>query len=238
MQTSSSDAAEAVGTASRGLVVATLLYGFDWAYGRAIDGLPGFDGAAELAASHAARHATTDAAVSALILRQSGIASVVGFVTGCGGFVALPVAIPANLASALYIQVRLIAAIAHLRGHNIRSNDVRALVLACLTGSKAADTLKDVGVRFGTRLTRDVVGWISPVLANKAKHAAGVTLPLAHVASQGVAKLGRFVPVVGGVVAGGFDAAMTQLIGRTADRIFTSRPPAASGAVEPPTILQ
>jgi hypothetical protein len=28
--------------------------------------------------------------------------------------------------------------------------------------------------------------------------------------------------VVGGVVAGGFDAAMTQLIGRTADRVFTS----------------
>jgi hypothetical protein len=28
------------------------------------------------------------------------------------------------------------------------------------------------------------------------------------------------VPVVGGVVAGGFDAAVTQLIGRTADRVF------------------
>ena len=37
------------------------------------------------------------------------------------------------------------------------------------------------------------------------------------------ARLGKFVPVVGGVVAGGFDAALTRLIGRTADRVFTGR---------------
>jgi len=44
-------------------------------------------------------------------------------------------------------------------------------------------------------------------------------------ATAGAARLGRLVPVVGGVVAGGFDAAMTQLIGRTADRVF-ARPKA------------
>jgi uncharacterized protein (DUF697 family) len=152
------------------------------------------------------------------------MASVAGFLTGCGGFVALPVAMPANLASALYIQVRLIAAIAHLRGHDIRSAEARALVLACLTGSKAADTMKDAGIRFGTRLTRDAVGWMSPVLFKKVEHAAGVSV--ACVAGAGnFARFGKFVPVVGGVVAGGFDAAMTQLIGRTADRVFKARVP-------------
>ena len=40
--------------------------------------------------------------------------------------------------------------------------------------------------------------------------------------TNNIARFGKFVPVVGGVVAGGFDAAMTQLIGRTADRVFTS----------------
>jgi uncharacterized protein (DUF697 family) len=55
----------------------------------------------------------------------------------------------------------------------------------------------------------------------KAEHAAGVSV--ACVAGAGnIARFGKFVPVVGGVVAGGFDAAMTQLIGRTADRVFTS----------------
>ncbi len=214
--------AEAGAGSGRGAIVATLLQGFDWAYGKAVDGLPGFDAAEDLAAKYAARYGSRDEAVKALIARQTGIAGAAGFLTGCGGFVSLPVAIPANLASALYIQVRLIAAIAHLRGHDIRSPEVRSLVLACLSGSKAADTLKDAGVRLGTRLTRDVVGWMSPALLKKVEHAAGVSVTAA-VGAGGVAKLGRFVPVVGGVVAGAFDAALTQLIGRTADRVFTAR---------------
>jgi uncharacterized protein (DUF697 family) len=78
-------------------------------------------------------------------------------------------------------------------------------------------------VRFGTRLTRDAVGWASPALFKKLEHAAGVS---ATAAAGNLAKLGKFVPVVGGVVAGGFDAAMTQLIGRTADRVFRGRAPA------------
>jgi uncharacterized protein (DUF697 family) len=208
---------------SRHALVATFQQGFDWGYSKAIDGFPGLEGAEELASGYAARHASANAAVGALIKRQTGIASVAGFLTGCGGLVALPVAIPANLASALYIQVRLIAAIAHLRGHDIRSAEARALVLACLTGSKAADTMKDAGVRFGTRLIRDTVGWMSPALFKKVEHAAGASLACVASASN-IARFGKFVPVIGGVVAGGFDAAVTQLIGRTADRVFTSTP--------------
>lgn len=204
---------------SRGALVSTFLQGFDWAYGKAVDGLPGFDAAEELASKYLARHGSPDAAIRALINAQSGMAGAAGFMTGIGGFISLPAAIPANLLSALFIQVRMISAIAHLRGRDIRSPEVRGLVLACLTGSKAADTLKDAGVRFGARLTRDVVGWLSPALFAKAKHAAGISATA--VANAGhVAKMGRFVPVVGGVVAGGIDAAMTQLVGRTADRVF------------------
>ena len=125
---------------------------------------------------------------------------------------------PANIASAFYIQARLIAAIAHLRGHDVRTDEVRTLALGCLTGSKAADTLKDAGVRFGTRLARDGIGWVSPVVLKKVQHAASV--PAVCAAGAGAARFGRFVPVVGGLVAGGFDAAMTTLIGRTADRVF------------------
>ena len=78
-------------------------------------------------------------------------------------------------------------------------------------------------MRFGTRMTRDVVGWASPALFKKIEHAAGVSATAAAGAGN-LAKLGKFVPVVGGVVAAGFDAAMTQLIGRTADRVFRKAP--------------
>jgi hypothetical protein len=125
---------------------------FDWAYSKAVDGLPGFAGAEQLATEHAAKHASLDEAVKAVIAVHTRLAGATGFATGCGGFIALPVALPANLAGALYLQTRLVAAIAHLHGHDIRSPRVRMLVLACLSGSKAADTLRDAGIRVGTRL--------------------------------------------------------------------------------------
>src|SRR4051794_17395766 len=67
-------------------LTATFLQAFDWAYGRALDGLPGFDGAEELAAKYAARNSTTEAAIKALILSQTGLAGSAGFLTGIGGF--------------------------------------------------------------------------------------------------------------------------------------------------------
>lgn len=203
---------------------------FDWAYGKAVDGMPGFAGAEELAKEYATQRGSVDDAVKAVIATHVRMAGMTGFATGCGGFVALPIALPANLAGALYLQTRLVAAVAHLHGHDIRSPRVRMLVLACLSGSKAADTLRDAGIRFGTRLGRDAVGWAAPALFNKTRH-AGHLAALGLASSRGIAGLARFVPLLGGVVAGGFDAALTHMIGRTAHRLFAQPDAAAQDAV-------
>src|SRR5207248_6435701 len=166
----------------------------EWAYERAVQGVPGLDGAEELARDYAGRYTTAEEAVARLIANQSGKAGLAGFVTGCGGAISLPVALPANLLGTLYIQLRLVAAIAHLRGHDLQSAEVRTLALACMTGSKAADTLKDAGIRLGTRLTRDALGWVSPGLV---KHAARLPV-LTSIGAAGAARLGRLVPLVGG----------------------------------------
>ncbi len=226
LATAAGAARDWVGMNGRGAFAASLRQAFDWAYDRAVGGMPGIDGAEALAARYGARHASVDEAVAALIAWQAGVAGAAGFLTGYGGFVALPAALSANLASSLFIQARLITAIAHLRGHDVASADVRTLALACLTGSKAADTLKDAGVRFGTRMARDAAGWLSPALFRKFRHGSHAVVACGA-GIRGAARLGKFVPVVGGVIAGGFDAAMTQLIGRTADRVFARRLAAA-----------
>ena len=61
-------------------VVAAMLQAFDWAYGKAVDGMPGLDGAEDLARDFAARHASADQAIKALILRHTGMAGAAGFV--------------------------------------------------------------------------------------------------------------------------------------------------------------
>ena len=57
-----------------------LLQGFEWVYERALAGAPGLNGATELATSYRTRHGSEEAAIDALILYQSGAASVAGFV--------------------------------------------------------------------------------------------------------------------------------------------------------------
>lgn len=60
--------------------------------------------------------ADIDKAVKRLIIESVEAASVNGFVTGLGGFIAMPVTVPANMAGALVINARLAGAIAYLRG--------------------------------------------------------------------------------------------------------------------------
>ena len=115
--------------------------------------MPGVDGVQDLARSYGAQHPGSDVAIDRLINWQVAKAGAAGFVTGVGGMLTLPVAIPANLAGVMYIQIRMIGAVAHLRGYDVRSDQVRTLVVACLAGSAAFDILKDIGIDIGTQLT-------------------------------------------------------------------------------------
>jgi len=63
----------------------TLKQGVEWVYDRAVDGVPGLDGAEELAAHYRDRHPAVEEAIAALIRDQTGKAGLAGFVTGCGG---------------------------------------------------------------------------------------------------------------------------------------------------------
>lgn len=75
-----------------------------------------------------------------------------GFLTNIGGAATLPISIPANI-DVLYLQLRMIASIAILGGHDVRSDKVRTLVYATLLGSAAADVLKEAGIHLGQKLT-------------------------------------------------------------------------------------
>ena len=46
----------------------------------------------------------------------------------------------------MYVQIRVIAAIAHMRGYNPKDDEVKTLVFSCLTRQAATDILK-VGIK-------------------------------------------------------------------------------------------
>ena len=57
-----------------------------------------------------------DVAAKKLISYQISKCTISGFVTGLGGLVTLPVTIPANIGSVLYVQMRMIACLAYMGG--------------------------------------------------------------------------------------------------------------------------
>jgi hypothetical protein len=202
------------------LPVRSLLQGLEWVYDRALDGLLGRDASLEqLAQAYRTRFRSDDKTIASLIFWHTAMAGVAGFVTGLGGILALPAAIPANLAGVLYIQIRMIGAIAHLRGHDLSSDQVRTLVLACLAGSAALDILKDVGIKIGTQMSRQMILRISGELLKRINQAVGFRL-VTKAGSRGVVNLVKAVPLVGGLVGGAVDATATKIVGETAKRVF------------------
>ena len=122
----------------------------------AINGVSGVDGVEKLAQSYGTGGDCSDDDVVRPINWQVAKAGMADFVTGVGGILTLAVAIPANLASVLSIQIRMIGAIERPCGYDVRSDQVKTLVIACLAGSAALDILKDIGINIGTHGTKQV----------------------------------------------------------------------------------
>ena len=73
-------------------------------------------------------------AVKEMLKNQIRKCATSGFLSGLGGIVVLPVAIPANIGSVLYVQMRMIACTAYLAGYDLKSDQVQTFVYACLAG--------------------------------------------------------------------------------------------------------
>ena len=99
---------------------ASMMNGLDWAYDQAVNGIPFLKSAEDIGNEYTQAHtAGTDsleACAKRLVRWQMSKAGTSGFLSGIGGVLTLPVAIPANLASVMFVQIRMIAAIAHLGG--------------------------------------------------------------------------------------------------------------------------
>jgi hypothetical protein len=205
--------------AGKGITQSTVMGALDWTYDRAVNGLPGLDTAAEMAADYMATRGSHVDQANSLIRWQIAKASTSGFLTSLGGLLTMPVTLPANMVSVFYVQLRMVAAIAHIGGYDVRSDQVRTLAYACLCGSAASDVLKEVGVKIGTKLTQSLIKKISGEVIKSINKAVGFRL-LTKFGTKGVINLGRAVPFLGGLIGGTFDGVTTNTIGNVARDLF------------------
>lgn len=212
----------------------TILKMLDWIYEKAINGAPGLGTAEELAENYLNGTGSLSNKVTSLVRWQMTKAATSGFVTGLGGLLILPVTLPINMTSVIFVQLRMIAAIAYMGGYDIRDDRVKTLCYACLCGNAAKDVLKGVGIQAGSKLTKQAIERLSFEVIKKINQAVGFRF-LTKFGETGIINLGKTVPIVGGIVGGSFDGFTTRAIGRIARTTFIDKSNMERDTTIPPT---
>ncbi|MFP5371016.1 MAG: EcsC family protein [Actinomycetes bacterium] len=177
----------------------------------AIEGFGPLKGGVEVAEEHLRDAPDNEEAIRRLVRTHVRLAGASGFVTGLGGIAALPVTLPAGVSGLYIIAARMAIGIAHLRGYDVRSEEVRSAIVVCLIGSAGAEAAKRVGRRTAQR-------FLTTSLRRMGLRA------LTKAGATGVANLGKAIPLVGGPVGGAADMAACRAIAGYAGRVFVVRP--------------
>ena len=138
-----------------------------------------------------------------------------GFLTGFGGFITLPITIPANISSVLYVQMRMIACTAYMAGYDLKSDQVQTLVYACLAGVSVADVVKQTGIKIGVKVATNAVKKIPGKTLTKINQKVGFRF-ITKFGEKGIINLGKLVPGVGAVIGGGLDYVETRVVANRA----------------------
>lgn len=172
-----------------------------------------------LANDYLGKSSDVDTAAKKFVKYQIAKCTTSGFVTGLGGLITLPVAIPANIGSVMYVQMRMIACLAHMGGYDTRSDQVQTLVYACLAGISIDQVINQAGIQFGTKLTMAMVRKIPGTVIAKINQKVGFRF-VTKFGTKGVINIGKTIPVVGGMIGGGFDFVETKIIADRAYKMF------------------
>lgn len=185
-----------------------------------IDGRGPFASAATVADRALASSSSEEAAIGKVVRQTLAKGAAGGFVTGLGGFVTMPVALPVNVVEFHLLATRMIAAIAKIRGYDIADPQVRTAVLLALTGSNADEILTKAGVVVpGGRLAGLALSRLPRSAMMVINKAIGFRLA-ASLARSGLSRLGKALPAVGGAIGAGVDTFMMQRIASFARKEF------------------
>ncbi len=189
-------------------------------YEKALNGVPKVSPSIEeFAKNYLDKETNNNKAAKAMIKNQVVKCTTSGFLTGFGGIITLPVTIPVNVGSVLYVQMRMIACIAYLAGYDLKSDQVQTLVYACLAGVAVTDVIKQAGIKFGIKLTNATIKKIPGKALIKINQKVGFTF-ITKAGTTGIINLSRVVPVVGAVAGGGIDYFETKAIANRAYKWF------------------
>lgn len=192
----------------------------DSCYEKCLNGVPHISPTVEdFAKEYLDKYSTKEQACKAMIKNQIIKCTTSGFLTGFGGVVTMPVTIPANIGSVLYVQMRMIACVAYMAGFELNCDQTQTFVYACLAGVAVNQLLKQAGVKFGVKFATGLIRKIPGKVLTKINQKVGFRF-ITKFGTKGMVNIGKMVPGVGAVVGGGLDLVETKVIGDRAYKWF------------------
>lgn len=181
----------------------------------AIDGVGRLPSAKHSAAKHLTKSGgQVERAIETVIETHIALGSAQGFVTNLGGLATLPVALPANLTGVAVVQVRMVAAIAHLRGYDLADPRVRTALVMCLLGGEQV-ARRIANGKFPTSPLAVATAPVFDPALDEAVAQAVVGGLLTVVGGRNLALMvTKRIPLIGGGVGAVMDGLTTHQIGK------------------------
>lgn len=189
-------------------------------YEKCLHGIPKVSpNVVEMANDYLSKHKTTEAACDAMLRNQIAKCATSGFITGFGGFITMPVTLPANITSVIYVQMRMIACTAYMAGFDLDSDQTQTFVYACLAGVAVNEVIKKAGKQFGVKFVNTLIDKIPGKVLTKINQKVGFRL-ITKSGTKGVVNLGKLLPGVGAIIGGGLDLVETKIIANRSYKWF------------------
>ena len=184
----------------------------DSCYEKCLNGIPKVSPSVEeMANDYLKKYKTKEEACKAMIRNQITKCATSGFITGFGGFITMPVTLPANITSVIYVQMRMIACTSYMAGFDLDSDQTQTLVYACLAGVAVNNVIKQAGIKFGVKFANGLIKKIPGKVLTKINQKVGFRF-ITKFGTKGIINLGKLIPGVGAVIGGGLDLVETKII--------------------------
>lgn len=192
----------------------------DSCYEKCLNGIPKVSPSVEeMANDYLKKYKTKEEACKAMIRNQITKCATSGFITGFGGFITMPVTLPANISSVIYVQMRMIACTSYMAGFDLDSDQTQTLVYACLAGVAVNNVIKQAGIKFGVKFANGLIKKIPGKVLIKINQKVGFRF-VTKFGTKGIINLGKLIPGVGAVIGGGLDLVETKIIAKRSYKWF------------------
>lgn len=198
---------------------AQMLQVMDWAFAKANGNIPGLGTTQEMAQKYLDKYGSVNEAIDHMVNWQITAAATSGFVTSFGGISTMLLTLPANLASVMAIQLRMIGAIAEMGGFHEDTEEKRTGMYLCLLGSQAGNVLSKTAGQFAVKFATASLKKLPGAVLTKINQAVGFRL-VTKFGEKGLVNINKAIPILGGIVGGSVDALSTYAIAKAAKALF------------------